>query len=187
MVERLDRLAEAPFVYDFEQGPTQVPDEETALREGLNCVSLAHLAIEGLFNHRLPAEMHCYEMFADQERFEDIESLDALQTGDLVWFGWTRSRVPPETFRPEYNDRGYLLNWRESPVNHVAMYTGNQEQGQPLFLHATHITGTSVIWPLSQFANYPRYGRIYRMARLRAEVIAVEDSGQSYQRALVCP
>ncbi len=169
MVGELQHYADAPFVYDFCQGPERVPNEDVAREEGLNCVSLAHLAVESLFRRRLPAQLHCYEMFTDHERFHDLDDSEPLQVGDLVWFGRSEPSVPPEQFVPTYDANGYLLNWQDSPVNHVAIYTGDQENDDPLLLHATYFTGTTAVWPLSKFAEYPRYAQVRRIARLRPD------------------
>jgi len=167
MIGALERYVDPAFVYDFEQGPARVPDESIAREEGLNCVSLAHLAVEGLFNLRLPADLHCYEMFVDQEHFEDVPDISAMQMGDLVWFGSSEPSIPPEFFVPEYNAEGYLLNWKNSPVNHIAIYTGEISELGPQMLHATHLTGGTVVWPLSKFAEYQRYGLVRRIARVK--------------------
>lgn len=165
MVGELQRYVDPAFVYDFDRGPVMVPDEEAARREGLNCVALAYLVVEGLYRCRLSPRQHCYETFSDTERFVTVPSLPDMQTGDLVWFGHTHSQ-PVDSFVPQYNANGYLLNWRESPVSHVAIYTGQQEDNDYLLLHATDIAGTNVIWPLQRFATYPRYEQIRRVSRL---------------------
>lgn len=167
MIGELERYVDPAFVYEFEQGPARVPDEAVARQEGINCVSLAHLAVESLFNRRLPADLHCYEMFVDQEYLEDVTDAGQMQAGDLVWFGQAEPAVPPEDFVPEYSADGYLLNWKDSPVNHIAIYTGSETGEGKLMLHATHITGGVVTWPLAKFAEYARYGSIRRIARIK--------------------
>lgn len=79
---------------------------------------------------------------------------------------------------PEYDDSGLLLNWRQSPVRHVAIATGETDQGDDLLLHATHVEGTTVLWPRQKFGGYTRYEREYRVARLVLGQIRVSQGTQ---------
>lgn len=151
--------------YEFWQGPAQVRTEADALQNGLNCVSLAHLVLEHLFGKTLPPELHCYEMFADQEQFSTIPP-EGMRLGDLVWFGPRAPSTAPCSFIPQYiPGSSHLENWRESPVRHMAIHTGETVYDDPLMLHATPHEGTTAIWPLSQFEGYPRYAKICRIGR----------------------
>lgn len=154
------------FRYDFDQGPKQVRSREDAIRYGINCVGLAHLALLDIFGRELDPSRHCYEMFTDNEQFATVESAAEMRIGDLAWVGVSRPPVPLDKFVPEYDDTGYLLNWRDFAVNHVAIYTGQTQDGEPLMLHASPMDGTNAIWPLSRFAEYQRYEKIYRISRL---------------------
>ena len=136
------------------------------MRLGNNCVALAHLALGQLFGRQPAPDKHCYEMVTDEHQFATVASLDDMQPGDLVWFGRVQPPVPMARFVPEYDDTGYLLNWRDFAVNHVAIYTGMRQDGEPLLLHASPTDGTNVIWPLGRFAEHERYEQIYRVSRL---------------------
>lgn len=168
MITNLEHFIDPAYVYRFSQGPDKVRTITDAQERGINCVSLAHLAIRHLFGRTLPEELMCYEMFADTAQFDTVGSLDQMQAGDLIWFGIDKPEVPLEDFQPSYNAAGELENWWQSPVKHVAIYTGQQTDDYQL-LHATHLTGTNVVWPLRQFAAYERYRKIYRISRLLQE------------------
>jgi len=169
MTVDLKHFVDPAFVYSFEKGPNRVSSEAVAKQEGLNCVTLAHLALDELFDRKLPANLHCYEMATDEDYFETIESPELMQQGDLVWFGFASPRQTIEDFVPKYDANGFLLNWRDSPIKHVAMYTGERREGDFMMLHSTHIEGTNAIWPLGLFSKYKRYERIYRIGRLQTE------------------
>ncbi len=170
-VDVLQGFLDPAYVYNFEQGPNRVSSEVDARLYGINCVTLAHLAIRRLFDRELPSNLHCYEMATDEDYLETIESPELMERGDLIWFGYANPPQSIEDFAPIYDSEGYLLNWRDSPIKHVAMYTGEQQQdGDFLMLHSTHIEGTNTVWPLSLFAKYKRYERIYRIGRFKTEV-----------------
>ena len=163
----LQGFLSSDFVYSYEMGPEQVPDTDTAFRTGINCVSLAHLVLNELFGQVLPRELDCFEMFTDKDRFEKVRSVMDAQLGDLVWFG-RKPLTPAIDFVPDYDDRGHLVNWPEHPLEHVAIATGELgEDRDPLLLHATHIEGTTAVWPLSRFLEQPRYAEVHGVSRLR--------------------
>jgi len=166
MTNALERYIDPVFTYRFTQGPDRVPDKVAAQRNGLNCIALAHLAIKDLFGRSLPSSLHCYEMFSDTTRFDTVTSVEDMQAGDLVWFGVRSPKVPLEQYDPQYDEAGALVNWRDNPVKHVAIYTGEQSDGDYVMLHATNVEGTNVLWPLQQFATHRRYEQVYRISRL---------------------
>lgn len=167
MSRQLDRYVDSDFVYRFMQNPDVVRSEEDARRDGINCVSLAHLALKELFEKELPEDLLCAELYADRDYFDHFDSLDNLQTGDLVWFGIENPRIMPDDFTPLY-EQGRLVNWRDFPIKHVAISTGERDEtGDELLLHSTYYEGTNTIWPLSQFASYERYRRTYGISRLK--------------------
>lgn len=139
---------------------------EDAIRYGNNCVALAHLALGQIFGREIDPRQHCYEMVTNTSQFATVPSPDDMQVGDLVWFGVSQPSVEIDQFIPRYDDSEYLLNWRDFAVNHVAIYTGMQQDGDPLLLHASPTDGTNVVWPLGKFAEHPRYEQIYRISRL---------------------
>lgn len=152
------------------QNPDKVRTKQDALKDGINCVSLAHLAIGDLFDCKLPPELACAELYRDEDYFAPIEESSDLRLGDLVWFG-KPSAVDPRAIELRYDTSGNLVNWQDSPVKHVAIYTGIKKQGDPLLLHATNYGKRNVIWPLSEFGKYERYKQLYDITRLKAERI----------------
>jgi len=171
MTVNLQHFIDPEFVYNFEKGPDRVSSEAIARRDGINCVTLAHLALDELFDRKLPANLHCYEMATDKDFFETIKSPELMQQGDLIWFGYANPRQSIEDFEPTYDNEGFLLNWRDSPIKHVAMYTGERQDDDFMMLHSTHIEGTNAIWPLGLFATYKRYEKIYRIGRLQTSPV----------------
>ena len=125
------------------------------------------MALEALFEHRLPPHLGCAELYLDRERFKPVESIEDARIGDLVWFGIRNALQKPEEVVLRYNERGELVNWRDFPVRHVAVHTGAEEAGVPLLLHATFMNGgKNAIWPLTEFDKHPRYSRLYGVTRL---------------------
>jgi hypothetical protein len=169
MADTLERFIDPSLRYNFHQGPAQVRSMEDARQNGLNCVSLAHLAMRDMFDQELPPELHCAEMYVDREHFTTVRGIHDMQKGDLVWFGIEDGKIEPEEFRPVYDAHGLLVNWRDFPVKHVTIATGmTDERADPLLLHATHFEGTSVVWPLRKFSEYRRYRRLFGITRLIA-------------------
>jgi hypothetical protein len=164
----LNRFIDDSFRYDFNRGPAEVRSIEDARIGGLNCISLAHLALRDLFGVDLPPELHCAELYRDTEHFESVPDIEEVQRGDLVWFGIAGATLQPDEFRPIYED-GILINWRSFPVKHVSVFTGvRDDQEDPLLLHTTHLTGTNVVWPLRRFSKYRRYQKMFGITRLVA-------------------
>lgn len=169
MHETFQRYLDPGFRYSLFQKPVLVRSREDALRDGLNCVALAHLLIRDLFGYGLPSALQTYELVRDREHFEPVLNPADLRAGDLVWFGLADPPVSLEEFTPRY-DGDELLNWRDHPVKHVAIATGTRDdEGDPLLLHASRIAGTTVLWPLGRFGDYDLYQHIYAILRLRPE------------------
>ncbi|WP_045878081.1 hypothetical protein [Pseudofrankia sp. DC12] len=167
MDDELLAYLDPAFRYAWSRGPTEVTSRAEALRDGLNCVALAHLVIADLFGHRLPASLRSLEMFRDRTHFEPVPGQAEPRAGDLVWFGAADPPVPPDEFVPRFRD-GELLNFRDFAVNHVAIHTGSRAGGDHLLLHASVTDGTNALWPLRRFGDHPRYARTYGVRRLRA-------------------
>ncbi|HSH56032.1 MAG TPA: hypothetical protein VK983_04365 [Candidatus Limnocylindrales bacterium] len=166
MTDVLDRYINPSFVYRFSQGPDVVQTPEDALRKGINCISLAHLALRDIFNYQLTSELQCAEMYLDTHTFTKVNSIADMRRGDLVWFGVDKASIEPEEFIPVYND-GALTNWADFPVKHATVHTGKfDREGNPLLLHSTHVEGTNTIWPLPKFAEYQKYRKLYGITRL---------------------
>lgn len=168
MADPLECFIDPTLQYRFMQDPRNVRSIEDARTGGINCITLAHLAVRELFAVELPPELHFSEAFLDRRHFTDVPLLDDLRRGDLVWFGLESPPIQVADFRPVYRD-GQLVNYHEFPVKHVAIATGNTDaRGEPTLLHATHIAGTNVVWPLNKFAEYARYRKVYGISRLLA-------------------
>lgn len=118
-----------------------------------------------MFGHALPSSLHCYEMVSDNTQFTTVGSVDDMQKGDLVWFGLRLPKVTLPEFSPMYSEDGSLVNWRDNPVKHVAIYTG-EKTSDYMLLHATPIGGSTAVWPLRRFEKYKRYEKVYRISRL---------------------
>jgi hypothetical protein len=120
----------------------------------------------------------CAEMFLDRTYFDEISSTEALQTGDLFWFGPYKPDIPLDKFEFDYRD-GTLINARDFPVKHVAIHTGEYTaNGQrPLLLHSTYKLN-NVVWPLDTFQEQPRYQRIYGITRYSGRLL----TGQTVQK-----
>lgn len=164
--EALAQFVSDEYKYRFTHGPNIIQSKEQALREGINCVSLAHLALRELYGVVLPGVLMCSELHRDREYFEAVPKGE-MAIGDLVWFGVQNPPIEPDNFVPRYeNDE--LTNWRDYGVKHVAVATGEiDETGDALLLHSTNMTGTNTVWPLRLFAEYARYRRIYGVTRLK--------------------
>jgi hypothetical protein len=164
----LQEYIDTDYTYRFLQNPDVVNGKADALANGLNCVTLAHFAMQDLFNYELPKDLLFAEMYLDEEHFKTVESLGALQLGDLVWFGRPDPLLRPEEFEPEYQD-GRLLNWQQFPVKHVAIFSGERTpDDDPILVHATYRTGTTCAWPLQTFLEYRWCGQVYGASRLKA-------------------
>ena len=167
MNKLLETYIDPQYVYKFTQGPDVVRSREDALRDGINCISLAHLALRDLFDYELPAELFCLELYYDREHFTEVGGLENMQAGDLVWLGLASPTVEIEDFVPRYKN-GRLTNWSESPVKHAAIFTGEKDQSSDhLLLHSTPYEGTNAVWPLKMFSRHKRYRKVYGITRLQ--------------------
>lgn len=163
-MNKLRRLASEEFRYVFTQGPDRASSIERALEDGLNCVSLAHLAIRLTFDFKLPSDLYCLEMFQDEEHFEDVPSVRDARRYDIVWFGVDKTDAQLEEFEPIYDKSGQITNWSQSPIKHVGVIY-EPDTNDPLVLHSTSRTGTNSLWRLSQFAEHKRYKKVHGIRR----------------------
>jgi hypothetical protein len=166
--EVFSRYLDPAFRYVWSQNPARVRSRQDALRDGLNCVALAHLVTRDLFGYTLPARLQSLELARDLTHFEPVADPGSMQAGDLVWFGVDRPRVGLDEFVPQY-DGDELMNGSDVPVKHVAICAGTCDDGDRLLLHASSVDGTNALWPLKLFRDYDRYRRIYAIRRLRQE------------------
>jgi hypothetical protein len=166
-IDLAERYIDPNCTYDFWLRPADVPSLDEAKRRGMNCVVLAHLVMQDLFDYTLPSDLRCTEMFLDTTHFVRTAYHPAdLAEGDLLWFGKPAPVSAVEEFTPQYDESGHLQNWRDFPVNHVGIYVG-QAAGEPQVLHSVARENTTV-WPLSKFAEIPRYSVVWGSSRLIA-------------------
>ena len=168
MDEVFSRYLDPAFRYVWSQNPARVRSRQDALRDGLNCVALAHLVTRDLFGYTLPARLQSLELARDPAHFEPVPDPERMRAGDLVWFGVDRPRVGLDEFVPQY-DGDELVNGSDVPVKHVGICTDSRDDGDRLLLHASSVDGTNALWPLRRFRDYDRYRRIYAIRRLRQE------------------
>jgi hypothetical protein len=172
------RYLDPAFRYAKSQNPALVRCRDDALRDGLNCVALAHLVIRDLFGYMLPAHLQALELVRDLEHFEPVPDPEHMQAGDLVWLGVDRPRVEQEEFVPQY-DGDELVNRSDFPVTHVAICTGTRDDDNHLLLHASFADGTNALWPLRRFRDHDRYRRIYGIRRLRREFRLIDKPAEA--------
>lgn len=165
MDRQLEQYLDRAYVYKFTHGPDIVRTRESARQKGISCISLAHLALRDLFDYEIPADLQCLELYADREHFYEVDDIQDMQRGDLLWFGLAEPKIAIDDFEPRYVD-DQLLNWSDYPIKHVAVYTGEEAEDY-LLLHSTPLEGTNVIWPMSKFADYKRYEKFYGITRLK--------------------
>ena len=174
--EALKQFIDSRYVYRYTHGPHMIRSKEQALRHGINCESLAHLALRELTGITLPPKLRCYEMYHDSEYFRLVDTDEAIQTGDVFWFGSVK-KIHPVEFEPVY-DGDELINWDDFPVKHIAIYSGERApNGDPLLLHSTPITGTNSIWPLTRFRYHCSSKRLYGISRL----LTIDDANNLQQ------
>ena len=169
MDEVFSRYLDPAFRYVWSQNPARVRSRQDALRDGLNCVALAHLVTRDLFGYTLPARLQSLELARDLAHFEAVPDPERMRVGDLVWFGVDQPSVGLDEFVPQY-DGDELVNGSGVPVKHVAIYTGSRDDSDSLLLHASSVDGTNALWPLRRFRDYDRCRRIYAIRRLRQEL-----------------
>ena len=169
MDEVFSRYLDPAFRYVWSQNPARVRSRQDALRDGLNCVALAHLVTRDLFGYTLPAWFQSLELARDRTHFEAVPDPEPVQVGDLVWFGVDQPCVGLDEFVPQY-DGDELVNGADVPVKHVAICTGSRDDGDSVLLHASSVDGTNALWPLRRFSDYDRCRRIYVIRRLRREL-----------------
>jgi hypothetical protein len=163
-----ERYLDDRLVYDFNLTPAQVPSLEDAYLRGINCTLLARFVQQDLYDYALPAHLMCTEMFYDTEHFTKTNAVEheALQPGDLVWFGRSASQQLVDEFVPIYNAAGQLTNWRHLPVNHVGIATGETSANGPVILHAVEKENVT-LWPIEQFKDVRRYSVVWAVSRLK--------------------
>jgi hypothetical protein len=176
MDEMFSRYLNPAFRYVSAQSPARVHSRDDALRDGLNCVALAHLVIRDLFGYGLPARLQALELVRDLAHFEPVPDPERMRAGDLVWLGVDSPRVQLDEFVPRY-DGDELANSGDFPVKHVAICTGTRYDDDHLLLHASSADGTNALWSLRKFADYDRYRRIYAIRRLQREFRSSAGTG----------
>ncbi len=130
-----------------------------------NCQLLVHTLYYERFGVRLPVGMWSQELYTDSTYFRFIDpEAEPLAEGDIFFFGKQAEAVDLRTL-------------------HVAYNTGTEdEQGNPLLLHATSYNGEGVtVWPLTQFfsrkpdgtSQFCRYQHLFGIKRLQQDLYSV--------------
>lgn len=164
-------LGDNRLVYNFDLTPKDVPSLAQAYLRGINCTLLARFVQEDLYNYKLPDELMCTEMYFDTKHFYRTNP-ESLRAGDLVWFGRLDSKQTVNEFIPEYNKSRQLLNWKQLPINHVGIATGETSDQGPVILHAIEQENVT-LWPIERFRDVRRYSVVWGASRLKiAEVDA---------------
>jgi hypothetical protein len=132
--EVFSRYLDPAFRYVWSQNPARVRSRRDALRDGLNCVALAHLVTRDLFGYTLPARLQSLELARDLAHFELVPDPGRMRVGDLVRFGVDRPRVSLDEFVPRY-DGDELMNGSDVPVKHVAIFAGSSDDSDRLLLN----------------------------------------------------
>ncbi len=166
MNDKIEEFTNPPIRYAFHQSPDKVRSIEQARIDGANCETIMHLAIFSLHDFRLPSRLLCYESFRDNRHFETVSSPRVMREGDVLWF--CPEVAFADTFVPDYDLNNRLRNWRKGPAQHAGVFTGEKLGGDPLVLHTTPRTGTTV-WRLGEFATNPRYAAISRIGRIAVQ------------------
>ena len=115
-----------------------------------NCQLLTHQLYQARIGVQIPLGMWSKEIHDDETLI--FQTVTQLQfEADIVIFG-RRGDVDPRNF-------------------HLAYFTGEFDQGEPLLIHATAYEGKVVISPLSWFFTKPRYEELKRIKRLQPHLL----------------
>lgn len=163
------------YRYEYKNGPDIVTNEEQALYEGLNCITLIHLLIKKLFDITLPSHIRIVEIYKENPYFHTIQSIDELKIADVIFLGKKDLPEHLAQYVPRFDVHKNLLNEEEGKQiigdkfagHHIAMYIGEQDSSNdPLFIHIGSIDKTVSIWPLQKFLSREKYSVLYRIKRL---------------------
>lgn len=130
--------------YKFKNSPGAVSSDAIEM----NCIRLIHRVYKEQFGAVLPIGMWARETLADEDVVFETVRDGSVKIGDVFVFG---REIPGE-----------------SPVFHLALYTGQRDaNGDSLLLHTTHLNGRrSGIWPFSKFGEFQRYEKLHAVKRL---------------------
>ncbi len=119
----------------------------------VNCQLATHLLYQARYNVILPPAMWSKEIHDDKQIFRDVDlSVEQLFEGDIGIFN-------------PFNNYG-----QDPRKFHLACFTGETVQGQPLFFHASiHANGVA-IWPLKDFFLPSRYSELIKVKRLQSDL-----------------
>lgn len=145
MKEQNDFRTYLNLPYNFRNGPDRKDDPQVK-EEGINCQILTHFVLEELTDHRLSADIRSKEIFDDDEQFIPIGTQDGLVHGDIFMFGRKNLKDPRKL--------------------HLAIFTGEEDnEGDPILIHATTVEQKVALWPMRQFQLYKRYEILYAVKR----------------------
>ncbi len=139
--------------YNFDSGPSQVPDDQAAVERGVNCGAFARLLLIRL-GFRLPQSLGPIEMYLPNTYLVQVKPGELAQVGDLAFFGPENI----EGLNPALlgNQEAIDLFIKRYPgIPHVAVSTGQyDDSGEPLFIHASFARRGIAIQPLNWFAQF---------------------------------
>jgi hypothetical protein len=165
-IDLINECIENPYPYAFCSNSWDITDEATARDTGLSCHSFAWLSaiLRGFY---MPHGGLPYETYRDKVHIATIDSFEKMQRDDILWHG--PAGVNVNNFKPMYNQDGYLTNWHGaegSPAQHMSVFTGDFDNGDPVVVHASFRHGKTIASPLSEISAIPSLGAVTRIGRL---------------------
>ncbi len=155
----MEQFISPPIPYELLHGPLTAPDIASARQNGANCYALYRLARKALgVEENLPSE-GLYEAVLAVPSLGAEDRTGDLRVGDGISFGPQAPKIAIDRFMPEFDEQGYLMNWRDFPIRHIGIVASVGGDTGPQILHASQYDGKSTIWPLDMFQNFPRYAR----------------------------
>lgn len=132
--------------------------------EAVNCQRLVHLLYQTRYQVQLPIGMWSQEIYLDEAViFRTVTNKEQLFEGDIGIFGpKDNSSFDPRRF-------------------HLAVFTGEAHDNDPLLIHATYYDSQVSIWKLSEFFHKPRYAELIRIKRLRPHLFNTQIMPVIYQ------
>ena len=129
--------------YDFNHSPQLGLEAES-----VNCQRLIHQIYQSRLGVQLPLGMWSQEIFHDDLIFETVDHF--VFEADIGIFG------PAYVTDPRYF--------------HLAYFTGRDDGGDPLFIHATVYDRQVSVWKLSDLFKKPRYEELKRIKRVKPQL-----------------
>lgn len=173
----LQYLLKQEWHYNYHSGPQKVRSEQDARERGVNCAAFAHLGIQRMWGAELPPALDVMEMLISDEFLTELIPGQRLAAGDVAFFGKrgvTEFRIaPPEVQQQPEEFRHFRKKY---PGPHLALFTGEGADDDPLFLHANFTDRGVSVWPLSRFLSFSssngneKYGCLYLVRRVKTRL-----------------